>query len=171
MQAYSQRRELVLALLCLVLFVAGVWVARKGIVYLENAEQEKQQRRITESKDHFWMMNVPAPRVSIRFWLPAELGNHAECIQEFPNLFSRAEAYMEAVLLVQEGHFHVVRDSEYGGFRLDEFLDNRDGKGEFWAGRLRPIHYHGIWMDEETARNFLKKLAPQQHSAATPQFE
>ena len=169
MQAYSQRSELAFALLSLVLFVACVWGLRKGIVYYENAEQEKQQRRISESKAHFWMMNLPAPKGSIRFWLP-ESGDHAYCVQEFPDRFSRAEAYMAAVLLLQKGHFHVVKDNEYGGFRLDEFLDDRDAKGEFWAGRVGPVHYHGIWMDNETARTFLKNLAFQQHSTATPQF-
>jgi hypothetical protein len=167
MPAYSQRGELALALLSLVLVVAGVWVARKGIVYLEKPEQKKQQLRIAESKDHFWMMNVPAPRGSIRFWLP-ETGNHVEC---FPQKYTAAEALLAATVLVQDGHFHVARDSEYGGFRLDEFLDDRNGKGEFWAGRLRAIHYHGIWIDEEAGRNVLKELAPQQHSTATPQFE
>jgi hypothetical protein len=104
----------------------------------------------------------------IVFWLPTS-GNHAQGCD--PERLSRAEAYMAVVLLVQKGHFHVVIDKESGGFRLDEFLDNRDGKGEFWAGRLGPVHYHGIWLDEETARNFLARLAPQQHRTATPQFE
>jgi len=152
MLSCSQRSELAFTLLSLVLFVGGGWVVRRSIVYYENAEQGKQQRRIAESKNHFWMMNVPAPKGSIRFWLP-ESWNHADCIQEFPKGFSRAEAYLAAVVLVQEGHFHVVRDNEYGGFRLDEFLDNGDGKGEFWAGHLGPVHYHGIWMDEEAARS------------------
>jgi hypothetical protein len=76
---------------------------------------------------------------------------------------SPAEAYIHAFALVKEGHFHVVRDDEYGGFRLDEFLDDRDGKGEYWAGRLGPVHYHGIWLDEEAARDFLSRLEPEQH--------
>lgn len=164
MDNYSQRRQLAFALLPFVLLIAGVWGARKGVVYHEKVEEGKQQRRITESKDHFWMMNVPAPKGSIRFWLPAELKNHADCVQDFPGGFSRAGAYMEVVLLLQDGHFHVARDDEYGGFRLDEFLDNREGKGEFWAGRLGPLHYHGIWLDEESSRAVLARLAPQRHS-------
>src|SRR5215831_4279235 len=91
----------------------------------------------TEDKDHFWMMETSAPEGTIIFWLP-EMGIiHADCI---PQKYTRAEALLAAILLVQDGHFHVARDSEYGGFRLDEFLDDRNGKREFWSGLVSRPH-------------------------------
>src|SRR5215467_10344416 len=135
----SALSELAIAALYLVLLVLMVWGGRQIVVHYQKAEWKEQEKRIAKSKDHFWVMETPAPERTITFWLP-ETGTHADC---FPQMYTRAEALLAAIVLVQDGHFHVTRDGEYGGFRLDEFLDDRNEKGEFWSGLVSRPHYHG----------------------------
>jgi uncharacterized integral membrane protein len=112
-----------------------------------------------------WVMEGPVPDDGVRFWIPAQAVDEADCGQE---KWSKATTYAAALLLTQrvnnhEIHLHLLK-TDYG-FQLDEYIVGDDGRGERRFGEHENVCYCGIFVDSEIAQKLISAVVSHQHGA------
>jgi hypothetical protein len=120
----------------------------------------------TEPK-YYWVMSGPCPDSCVRIWYPAELPDHKDC--EETNV-SPAWALAIVLNIIQDVehqkiHYH-IRESDDRGFVLTEYLADPQSKtGERPLGKDEVIHYHGVYVDLNTAKELITAVKARQHGA------
>lgn len=116
---------------------------------------------------YYWVMNGPCPDSGVRIWYPAELANHKDCDEE--TNVSQALALTIVLNIIQDTdrhkiHYHIREEGR--GFVLTEYLADPQSKmGERRLGRDEVVHYHGVYVDLDTAKQLIAVVKAHQHGA------
>jgi hypothetical protein len=118
----------------------------------------------TPREKYYWMMNKPVPESGVRIWIPEEGEHEKTCDKQ-----KVGEALALAIVLniiqdVKNDEIHYHLRSEDRGLVLDEYLwDEKSSTGERRLGRDEIIHYHGVYVDLETAKELIYAVNSQPH--------
>jgi hypothetical protein len=120
----------------------------------------------SREEKRYWMMSEPVPESGVRVWIP-ESGQHdKDCDQEKTTPALALATIYNIVNDVNEHkiHYH-IRNEDNGGLILSEYLSDEDGKGERRLGSKEAIHYHGVYVNLEAAKQLLTAVKSHQHGA------
>lgn len=112
-------------------------------------------------------MNGPVPASAVRFWVSYPGEHEKTCDQKkWTPAFALATVYTTInEVNAHEIHYHLTEDDERG-FVLREYLrDERAKAGERPLGQDEPIHFHGLYVDLEPAKELILAVKSHQHGA------
>jgi hypothetical protein len=116
---------------------------------------------------HQWVMDGPCPDSGLRVWYPAAFPEHKFC--EDTNI---SPAFALAIILnitrtvdAHKIHYHIRQDDNYGLVLTEYLMDSQAKAGERPADRDHTIHYHGVYVDLDTAKELIAAVQAHQHGA------
>lgn len=113
---------------------------------------------------YYWVMGGPCPEDAVPIWFPAVLADHKDCEE---TKATPAVALMDVYEILNDVnenkvHYHIRQDDR--GLVLTEFVIVPGTKeGERPWGRDEVVHYHGVCVDPETARQLVRAVKAHQH--------
>ena len=123
--------------------------------------------RSAPKESYYWMMSEPTPEGAITIWISHPGEHEKTCDQE---KWTPALALATVYTVIQDVnahkiHYH-VRDDEQKGLIFQEYLRDETARiGERRLGRDEAVHFHGLYIDLETAKELIAAVKSHQHGA------
>ena len=113
-----------------------------------------------------WVMSGPYPDSNVRVWISSELAEHKTC-EETNVSPALALAYiLNMIADVKKHKIHYHARAEDRGIVFTEYLaDPKSRSGERRLGRDETFHYHGLYVDLDTAKELIFAVKANQHGA------
>jgi hypothetical protein len=137
-------------------WVLGILVCCVAIISCSHSTEQK----------YYWVMDGPCPDSDVRIWICSELPDHKNCEETNVSPALALASVLSLINDVNKQKIHYHGRTEDRGIVFTEYLaDPKSKAGERRLGRDETIHFHGFYVDSDTAQELIHAVKAHQHGA------